>query len=60
MNLRPPTATIDDPFFAAVRRRHLDVDVVLIPPAHDPDAQQPVSGAWAAEIAARVVRGGEC
>jgi hypothetical protein len=33
MEIRPSGAPIDDPFFAAVRRRHPDVDVVLLPPA---------------------------
>ena len=36
MELRPPTESIRDPFFAAVRRRHPDVDVVLLPPADPP------------------------
>jgi hypothetical protein len=36
MELRAPTETIDDPFFAAVRRRHPDVDVVLLPPMPPP------------------------
>ncbi len=31
MEIRPSGAPIDDPFFAAVRRRHPDVDVVLLP-----------------------------
>jgi hypothetical protein len=31
MELRPPTEVIDDPFFAAVRRRHPDVDIVVLP-----------------------------
>ena len=32
MEIRPSGAPIDDPFFAAVRRRHPDADVVLLPP----------------------------
>ena len=32
MELRPPGTPIDDPFFAAVRRRHPDVDLVVLPP----------------------------
>jgi len=40
MELRPPTEPIDDPFFAAVRRRHPDVDVVLLPPPDPPTPEQ--------------------
>ena len=32
MEIRPSGAPIDDPFFAAVRRRHPDVDIVVLPP----------------------------
>jgi hypothetical protein len=32
MEIRPSGAPIDDPFFAAVRRRHPDVDLVVLPP----------------------------
>lgn len=38
MELRPPGAPIDDPFFAALRRRHPDVDLVVLP---SPDAEVP-------------------
>ncbi len=42
MELRPPTEPIDDPFFAALRRRHPDVDVVLLPPPGlAPTAERP-------------------
>ncbi len=46
MELRPPGTPIDDPFFAAVRRRHPDVDLVVLPldaPEEEPAA--PVDGA---------------
>ncbi len=33
MELRPPGSPVDDPLFAAVRRRHPDVDLVVLPPA---------------------------
>jgi len=39
MEIMPSGAPIDDPFFAAVRRRHPDVDLVLLPPTppdHEP------------------------
>jgi hypothetical protein len=39
MEIRPSGAPIDDPFFAAVRRRHPDVDVVVLPP--DPPDIEP-------------------
>jgi hypothetical protein len=32
MEIRPSGAPIDDPFFAVVRRRHPDVDLVVLPP----------------------------
>ena len=37
---RPPTDPIDDPFFAAVRRRHPDVDLVVLPP-EEPATRSP-------------------
>ena len=39
MEIRPSGAPIDDPFFAVVRRRHPDVDLVVLPPD---DEAQPV------------------
>lgn len=36
MEIRHPAEPIPDPFFAAVRRRHPDVDVVLLPPPDPP------------------------
>ena len=39
MEIRPSGAPIDDPFFAVVRRRHPDVDIVVLPPD---DRVQPV------------------
>jgi hypothetical protein len=41
MELRPPGSPVDDPFFAAIRRRHPDVDLVVLPaeaPAEEPSA----------------------
>lgn len=37
MQLRPSTAPVDDPFFAPVRRRHPDVDVVVLPVPPPPE-----------------------
>ncbi len=34
--MEPLNRPIDDPFFAEVRRRRPDVDIVLLPP-HEPD-----------------------
>jgi hypothetical protein len=37
--MEPLNRPIDDPFFAEVRRRHPDVDIVLVPPGElDQDA----------------------
>jgi hypothetical protein len=52
MEIRPPTEQIDDPFFAAVRRRHPDVDIVVLPADDEPDAA-PLSPA---EVAAALHR----
>lgn len=32
MSLRPASGPVGDPFFAQVRRRHPDLDLVLLPP----------------------------
>lgn len=32
MELRPPGTPVDDPFFAVVRRRHPEIDLVVLPP----------------------------
>ena len=40
MSLRPATGPVGDPFFARVRRRHPDLDLVLLPP-EAPDAGTP-------------------
>jgi hypothetical protein len=39
MQLTRATGPIPDPFFEAVRRRHPDVDIVLLPPDQPPPAQ---------------------
>ena len=36
MEKHPPDRPVGDPFFAAVRRRHPDVDIVLLPPEPRP------------------------
>ncbi|MDN5746331.1 MAG: hypothetical protein L0H31_14610 [Nocardioidaceae bacterium] len=35
MKIQLPGSPLADPFFAAVRRRHPDVDIVLLPPANN-------------------------
>ncbi len=42
MELRPLSDPVGDPFFDALRRRHPDVDVVLLPPSAPPVASDPV------------------
>jgi hypothetical protein len=39
MHQEPP-GPVDDPFFGEVRRRHPDVDIVLLPPVGGPDADE--------------------
>ena len=41
MTLHPADGPIEDPFFAAVRRRHPDIDLVLLPPEGPPPDPQP-------------------
>ena len=52
MELQPSTAPLP-PFFAAVRRRHPDVDIVLLPPEEPLEAGEPVTDA---EVEAAVTR----
>jgi hypothetical protein len=55
MELRPPGTPIDDPFFAAVRRRHPDVDLVVLPSDETTDdgteSADPVDDATVARVA---------
>jgi hypothetical protein len=55
MEIRPPTDPIDDPFFAAVRRRHPDVDIVVLPPETTDEASAQVSPEEVAAAQTRVV-----
>ncbi len=55
MELQPATAPLP-PFFAAVRRRHEDVDIVLLPPEVPVEPGEPVTDA---EVGAAVTRLGE-
>ena len=50
MELRAPGVPIDDPFFAALRRRHPDVDLVVLPPP-EPGGPGPGDGSvrWVAD-----------
>ena len=50
MSLRPASGPVDDPFFARVRRRHPDLDLVLLPP-ETPDAGTPAPAEPGAEEA---------
>jgi hypothetical protein len=54
MELRPSTTPIDDPFFATLRRRHPDVDVVLLPPTGPPGADPESAGED--DVAAALIR----
>ncbi len=42
MRLEQPGTPVHDPFFTAVRRRHPEVDLVLLPPEHPPSGAPPV------------------
>lgn len=42
MELRPISDPVGDPFFDVLRRRHPDVDVVLLPPVGPPGVPEPV------------------
>jgi hypothetical protein len=50
MELRPPGTPIDDPFFAAVRRRHPDVDLVALPPDEGAGPADPVADTTVARV----------
>lgn len=49
MQLRPVSAPLDDPLLGPVRRRHPDVDVVVLPPA--PPATTPAPASAAPQVA---------
>ncbi len=57
MQLRPPTEPIGDPFFDEVRRRHPEVDVIVLPSAPPPTGDV-VDDALVAETRDRVERAG--
>lgn len=42
MLISPPGTPVSDPFFAEVRRRHPDVDLVMLPPDDEPGAESDV------------------
>jgi len=50
----PSNEPIDDPFFAEFRRRHPDVDIVLLPPERPPGDADPGAEKVAAEALSRV------
>jgi hypothetical protein len=50
MELRPPGSPVDDPFFAAIRRRHPDVDLVVLPPEPLEEPAETVDDATLARV----------
>lgn len=54
MELKPLSDPLGDPFFDALRRRHPDVDIVVLPP--DPVAAVPPEPVGDDEVAASMVR----
>ena len=55
MELRPPGTPIYDPFFEAVRRRHPDVDLVVLPPDDTAEPADPVDDATVQRVVELVV-----
>ena len=49
MRLLPPETPVTDPFLAAFRRRHPDVDLVLLPPPDRQPDRQPGAPTGAGE-----------
>jgi hypothetical protein len=54
MELHPLSDPLGDPFFDALRPRHPDVDVVVLPPEPPPLVQEPVGGDEVADALTRV------
>lgn len=54
MEIHPGNEPIDDPLLAEVRRRHPDVDIVLLPPERAPGDAEPGAAEVAAEALIRV------
>lgn len=54
MELHPLSDPVGDPFFDVLRRRHRDVDVVLLPPVGPPGGGDPVSDEVVASTLLRV------
>jgi hypothetical protein len=52
--MEPPNEPIDEPFFAAVRRRHPDIDIVLLPAERPPTDPEANADELAAEALVRV------
>lgn len=56
MELQPLSDPLGDPFFDALRRRHPEVDVVVLPPAPPPGAAVPLEPVADEEVAATLIR----
>jgi hypothetical protein len=56
MELRPLSDPLGDPFFDAVRRRHPDVDIVVLPPAPPPVPPDSLELVGDDEVAATLIR----
>lgn len=56
MELRPLSEPLGDPFFDAVRRRHPDVDIVVLPPVPAPVPSGSVEPVADDEVAATLIR----
>ncbi|MFA6574013.1 MAG: hypothetical protein WCS84_01230 [Nocardioides sp.] len=56
MELQPLSDPLGDPFFDAVRRRHPDVDVVVLPPSPPPGSAVPLEPVVDEEVGATLIR----
>lgn len=56
MELKPLSDPLGDPFFGAVRRRHRDVDIVVLPPVPLPASAVPLVPVGDDEVAATLIR----
>ena len=54
MELQPPSEPVPDPFLAAVRHRHPDVDIVVLPPESTPTPGDRVDDATVTRVVERL------